>query len=81
MTPGIFQQYCRAFPDAGEWRALQKRFEALRLHRKRPNGQNIWTSRVQGARKTSLVKVYLIEKPEGVFETVPADNEDERQEG
>ncbi|MES2821397.1 MAG: DNA-binding domain-containing protein [Pseudomonadota bacterium] len=74
VTSGIFQQYCRTFPDAGEWRALQKRFEALRLHRKRPNGLNIWTCRVQGPRKTSLVKGYLIEQPEGIFETVPADN-------
>ncbi|WP_428832737.1 conjugal transfer nickase/helicase domain-containing protein [Pseudomonas aeruginosa] len=31
-----------------DWQWIQKRFERLQLHRKQPNGLNIWTCEVTG---------------------------------
>jgi len=46
------------------WEHAQKRFQKLRIHRKRPDGTNIWTCRVAKDRKQSLIKVMLIPDPE-----------------
>lgn len=44
-SPAIFQRYCRDQQAAKdlEWRTIQQSFEALRIHRKRPDGRSIWT--------------------------------------
>ena len=49
-SPALFQHYCRdhheASPEGGfddlGWRTIQRSFEALRIHRKRPDGKSIW---------------------------------------
>lgn len=82
VTPGLFQRYAQEFPDislgadsAGEeWRWVQKQFEKLKVHRKRDNGLNIWACQVQGPRKRTTLKGYLIEDPKHFFELIPPDN-------
>jgi len=82
VTPGLFQRYVQEFPgislgadSAGEeWRWVQKQFEKLKVHRKRDNGLNIWTYQVQGPRKKTTLKGYLIEDPKLFFEVMPLDN-------
>ncbi|SEB46499.1 relaxase [Pseudomonas marginalis] len=82
VTPGLFQRYIQEFPGIAkganqgveEWRWVQKQFEKLNVHRKRGNGLNIWICQVEGPRKKARLKGYLLEKPELLFETMPADN-------
>lgn len=69
VTPGLFQRYAQEFPgisqgaaqEIEEWRWVQKQFENLKIHKKRNNGLNIWSCKIQGPRKTSNLKGYLIE--------------------
>ena len=82
VTPGIFQRYAQEFPGLSqgtdqqleEWRWVQKHFEKLKVHRKRDNGLNIWACHVQGPRKKTILKGYLIEEPKLFFELTPPDN-------
>ncbi|KWV75417.1 MobH family relaxase [Pseudomonas sp. ChxA] len=82
VTPGIFQRYAQEFPGLSqgtdqqleEWRWVQKQFEKLKVHRKRDNGLNIWACQVQGPRKRTTLKGYLIEDPKHFFELIPPDN-------
>lgn len=67
VTPGIFQRYAAEHPELADgndkaeaWRPIQRHFERLGVHLKRPNGQNIWTCKVQGPRKTSCLNGYLL---------------------
>jgi len=82
VTPGLFQRYVQEFPgiaksvdqEIEEWRWVQKQFEKLKVHRKRDNGLNIWACQVQGPRKRTTLKGYLIEDPKHFFELIPPDN-------
>ncbi|WP_447791333.1 MobH family relaxase [Pseudomonas farris] len=82
VTPGLFQRYAQEFPgisrgadlEIEEWRWVQKQFEKLKVHKKRDNGQNIWVCQVQGPRKKTTLKGYLIEEPKLLFELIPPDN-------
>lgn len=57
VSPGVFQRYAQEHPQVDalarqdkqqDWQWVQKRFEKLQLHRKHPNGLNIWTCEVTG---------------------------------
>ncbi|SET65778.1 integrating conjugative element relaxase, PFL_4751 family [Pseudomonas sp. NFR09] len=82
VTPGLFQRYVQEFPGVSqgsdqeieEWRWVQKQFEKLKVHRKRDNGLNIWTCQVQGPRKKTTLKGYLLAEPKSLLESVPSDN-------
>lgn len=82
VTPGIFQRYSQEFPgitkslnqDIEEWRWVQKQFEKLNVHKKRGDGLNIWTCKVQGPRKKTTLKGYLIAEPMSLLELIPPDN-------
>ncbi len=82
VTPGLFQRYAQEFPgisqrtdqDIEDWRWVQKHFEKLKIHRKRDNGLNIWTCQVQGPRKKSILKGYLIGEPTSLLESIPPNN-------
>ncbi|WP_460096705.1 MobH family relaxase [Pseudomonas sp. S3_C01] len=82
VTPGLFQRYAQEFPGVSqgsdreieEWRWVQKQFEKLKVHRKRDNGLNVWTCQVQGPRKKTTLKGYLVEDPKLFFELMPLDN-------
>lgn len=82
VTPGLFQRYAQEFPGVSqvsdqeieEWRWVQKQFEKLKVHRKRDNGLNIWTCQVQGPRKKTTLKGYLIAEPTSLSESIPSDN-------
>ncbi|MDQ0704042.1 integrating conjugative element relaxase (TIGR03760 family) [Pseudomonas sp. W3I7] len=82
VTPGLFQRYTQEFPgisqgacqDIEEWRWVQKQFEKLKVHRKQVDGLNIWACKVQGPRKKTTLKGYLIEDPKLFFEVMPLDN-------
>lgn len=82
VTPGLFQRYAQEFPgisqgtcqEIEEWRWVQKQFEKLKIHKKRDNVLNIWTCQVQGPRKKTTLKGYLIEDPKLFFELMPLDN-------
>ncbi|MHC8380458.1 MobH family relaxase [Pseudomonas sp. LB3P14] len=82
VTPGLFQRYVQELPgiasgatqEIEEWRWVQKQFEKLKVHRKRDNGLNIWACQVQGPRKKTTLKGYLIEEPKLLFELIPPDN-------
>lgn len=81
VTPGIFQCYvatCSQFTTDAEkieaWRQSQRQFERLDIHVKRPNGQNIWTCKVQGPRKKSALNGYLLREAEIISDEPTADN-------
>jgi hypothetical protein len=82
VTPGIFQRYVQEFPGISkgacqeneEWRWVQKQFESLKIHKKRDNGLNIWSCKIQGPRKTSKLKGYLIDDTKIIFDEHPSDN-------
>ncbi|MGY4494708.1 integrating conjugative element relaxase (TIGR03760 family) [Pseudomonas sp. TE3610] len=81
VTPGIFQRYTsERQPEGNEvegseiWLNVQKRFEKLNLHQRRPEGQNIWTCRVQGPRKRGKLNGYLIKEPQTLSDNLLEDN-------
>ncbi|WP_111747203.1 MobH family relaxase [Salinisphaera orenii] len=58
VSPRIFRDF-----DSANWSHAQKRFQKLKLHRKTPKDENIWTCQATGSRKQSLLKVILIPDP------------------
>jgi len=82
VTPGLFQRYAQEFPGVSqrtdqaieEWRRVQKQFEKLKVHKKRDNGLNIWACQVQGPRKKTILKGYLIMDQKLIFESILPDN-------
>lgn len=67
VTPGIFQRYAAEHPESAEaapqsdaWRRIQRQFEKLDAHLRKPNSQNIWTCTVRGPRKTTSLNGYLL---------------------
>jgi len=83
VSPGVFQRYAQEHPmvakqakeaELADWQWVQKRFERLQLHRKQPNGLNIWTCEVTGPRKSRRLHGYLLTTPEVLFEETFANN-------
>ncbi|WP_025809820.1 MobH family relaxase [Pseudomonas chlororaphis] len=71
VSPGVFQRYAQEHPQiAGwakqeqiaDWQWVQKRFEKLQVHRKQPDGLNIWTCLVTGPRKSRRLHGYLVDR-------------------
>ncbi len=60
LCPGVSGHLNGADSQGEEWRWVQKQFEKLKIHKKRDNGLNIWICNVQGPRKKSTLKGYLI---------------------
>ncbi len=74
VSPGVFQRYAQEHPEVAalakqenqpDWEWVQKRFEKLQLHRKQPNGLNIWTCEATGPRKSRRLHGYLLEMGPG----------------
>ncbi|EPP5101066.1 MobH family relaxase [Enterobacter hormaechei] len=83
VSPGVFQRYAQEHPQTAflarqeqiaDWQWVQKRFERLQQHRKQPNGLNIWTCEVTGARKSRQLHGYLLREPHSLFGEVPPNN-------
>lgn len=83
VSPGVFQRYAQEHPQVGmlakqesqqDWQWVQKRFERVQLHRKHPNGLNIWASEVTGPRKSRRLHGYLLQDPHLLFTEVPPNN-------
>ncbi|HGI9957942.1 MobH family relaxase [Pseudomonas aeruginosa] len=83
VSPGLFQRYAQEHlqvaalakqGDVADWQWVQKRFERLQLHRKQPNGLNIWTCEVIGPRKSRRLHGYLLQDPSSLFDEIPPDN-------
>lgn len=83
VSPGIFQRYAQEHPTIAtmakqeglqDWQWIQKRFEKHLVHRKQPNGLNIWTCQVTGPRKTRRLHGYLLTDPSSVFAEQPPNN-------
>ena len=83
VSPGVFQRYAQEHPQVGtlakqegqqDWQWVQKRFERLQLHRKQPNGLNIWTCEVTGPRKSRRLHGYLLLEPRSIFSDEPPNN-------
>lgn len=83
VTPGVFQRFIQEHPEVArlprdpkfdDWNWIQKRFEKLRLHKKRNNGLNIWTCEVTGQRKSRQLHGYLLTDAHTLFDDVPFDN-------
>ena len=83
VSPGVFQRYAQEHPKTAflarqeglaDWQWVQKRFEKLQLHRKQPNGLNIWTCQVTGLRKSRRLHGYLLKDPRHLFEITPPNN-------
>ncbi|EOZ3447805.1 MAG: MobH family relaxase [Pigmentiphaga sp.] len=83
VSPGVFQRYAQEHPQVGrlakqesqqDWQWVQKRFERLQLHRKQPNGLNIWTCEVTGPRKSRRLHGYLLSQPQLIFDETPPNN-------
>ena len=75
VSPGIFRDYGNAVQ--APWASIQKRFQKLRLHRKTPDGFNIWNYTVVGERRTRELKGILVddaEKALGPDLTLPPPN-------
>ncbi|ASJ88497.1 relaxase (plasmid) [Pseudomonas aeruginosa] len=83
VSPGVFQRYAQEYPGVGtlakqdnqqDWQWVQKRFERLQLHRKHPNGLNIWTCDVTGPRKSRRLHGYLLEDASQLLAEIPPNN-------
>ncbi|HBO7420718.1 TPA: DNA-binding domain-containing protein, partial [Pseudomonas aeruginosa] len=83
VSPGVFQRYAQEHPQVGtlakqenqqDWQWVQKRFERLQLHRKKPRGQNIWTCDVTGPRKSRRLYGYLLHDVRLLFAEPPPNN-------
>jgi len=83
VSPGIFQRYAQEHPQTAtfakrenqqDWQWLQKRFEKLGIHRKQPNGLNLWTCEVTGPRKSRRLHGYLLSHAGVLFDNVPSNN-------
>ena len=77
VSPEIFKLYMQATVGSvcEEWRAVQKAFQKLALHRRGNNGVNIMTCQIRGPRNTRMVKGYLLAEPACIFdEAIPEDN-------
>ena len=77
VSPEIFKLYIKftTGETGSEWRAQQKAFQRLQLHRRGEDGVNIWTLDVRGPRRTREVKGYLLDNPQDIFgNNVPEDN-------
>ncbi len=81
VTPSIFQRYVVEHPKRAEadqhyadWRVIQRQFEKLGVHQKRPNGQNIWACTVKGPRRTGSLNGYLLRVPTCLADEPLADN-------
>ena len=83
VSPGVFQRYAQEHPQIDplarqekqqDWQWVQKRFEKLQLHRKQPDGLNIWTCEVTGPRKSRRLHGYLMEDASLVLTEVPPNN-------
>lgn len=83
VSPGVFQRYAQEHPQVGmlakqenqqDWQWVQKRFERLQLHRKQPNGLNIWTCEVTGPRKSRRLHGYLLLESRSIFSDAPPNN-------
>ncbi len=83
VSPGVFQRYAQEHPQVGtmakqesqqDWQWVQKRFERLQLHRKQPNGLNIWICEVTGPRKSRRLHGYLLLEPRSIFNDEPPNN-------
>ncbi len=83
VSPGIFRRYLQEHPeatpnaqheDASDWQWLQKQFERLDQHRKRPDDLNLWTCEVFGPRPGKRLHGYLLRQPQAVLPSVPFDN-------
>lgn len=70
VSPGIFMRYAQEHPhlaaqakaqEMPDWQWVQKQFEKSRLHRKQPDGLNIWTCEVSGPRKSRRLHGYLLQ--------------------
>jgi hypothetical protein len=75
VSPGIFRDY--GITVQAPWASIQKRFQKLRLHRKTPEGFNIWNYTVVGERRTRELKGILVddaEKALGPDLTLPPPN-------
>jgi len=83
VSPGIFQRYAQEHPQTAalakaenqqDWQWLQKHFEKLGIHRKHPNGLNIWICKVTGPRKSRRLHGYLLNEANRLFDEAPPDN-------
>ncbi|TRZ60947.1 relaxase [Pseudomonas alloputida] len=81
VTPGIFQRYAAEHaalvetdPLSNAWRSFQRQFEKLDVHLKRPSGQNIWSCKVKGPRKSSSLNGYLLRDARSISSELPANN-------
>ena len=83
VTPGVFQRYAQEHPQTAylakreglpDWEWAQRRFEKLRLHRKQPDGLNIWHCAVSGSRRTRTLHGYLLADAGVLFEELPPNN-------
>jgi hypothetical protein len=83
VSPGVFQRYVQQYPQVSalakkekqpDWRWVQKRFEKLGLHRKQPDGLNIWECEVAGPRKSRRLHGHLLLEPRVLFDPVPPNN-------
>ncbi|MBC3478083.1 MobH family relaxase [Pseudomonas taiwanensis] len=81
VTPGIFQRYAAEQPEhAGRddkiepWRRIQRHFEKRNLHKKTPNGLNIWTCTVRGPRSASSLNGYLLRDARSISGEPPTNN-------
>jgi len=83
VSPGIFQRYVQEHPQTAalakqegqqDWQWMQKRFEKLGVHRKQPNGLNLWTCEVTGPRKSRRLHGYLLTGPGNLLSETPPNN-------
>lgn len=83
VSPGIFHRYLQEHPESSntarpegvtDWQWLQKQFERLGQHRKRPDGLNLWTCEVCGPRRGKRLHGYLLLEPHPVMPAVTFDN-------
>jgi hypothetical protein len=83
VSPGLFQRYVREHPEVNrrvgstevrDWQWVQKQFKRLHLHKKQPDGHNIWTCEVAGPRRRRHLHGYLLAESSALFDNALPDN-------
>lgn len=60
VSPAIFRWYAGEHNNEFKYDQVQKRFQKMKLNKKTPQGTNIWSYRITGTEKKSVIKGMLI---------------------
>lgn len=67
VSPGLFKDFAKQFPDHGTWETVQKKFLKLDLHERAAGGLNVHSYQISGANQSGKLNALLIKDTCVVF--------------